>query len=215
MSRCFPDQVRKGNARFNSSKSLPYSEYQRTQSIGHQQHKAPMYNSLQSVNSSHSSSSRPRLRRELAQDMDDSDINPNINIDLADHGGKGSLQGTNRGYFRLGESSRSYSSRSKSGLNQRSAPGTPMTNYAGKYTKSPSRTPSDDSGHLQVPFSRARGSSLPDGMNESIMKNNIYLLRQFNIRGRKVVHLGDFYQHRATSSSSINSNSVYSNLSIG
>ena len=37
-------------------------------------------------------------------------------------------------------------------------------------------------GHLRVPLVRARGTSLPNGMEESLTKNNSYLLRQYNIK---------------------------------
>ena len=213
--RCYPEPTQINTPTINSPGSLPYSPNIRRQPTKQQSHEAPKYNSLQSVHSTSSSPSRPRLRRESAQDMDDSDINPNINIELAEQETNNFLAVTSRRYFRLGVSSFSQSSRSRSSLNQRSAPGTPMNHCVGKYSRSPSRTPSDESGHLQVPFSRSRGSSLPDGMEDSIMKNNSYLLRQFNIRGRKVVHLGDSYHQRATSTSSIHSNSIHSNLSIG
>ena len=38
------------------------------------------------------------------------------------------------------------------------------------------------SGHLRVPLVRTRGISLPNGMEESLTKNNSYLLRQYNIK---------------------------------
>ena len=63
--------------------------------------------------------------------------------------------------------------------------------------------------HLRVPLSRARGVSLPDGMEESLARNKSYLLRQFNIKGRKVIHLGDSYQSRAGSLASLNSHSSH------
>ena len=55
------------------------------------------------------------------------------------------------------------------------------------WPRSPSRTDSAESGgggHLRVPPNRirARGISLPDGMEESLTKNNSYLLRQYNIK---------------------------------
>jgi hypothetical protein len=42
-------------------------------------------------------------------------------------------------------------------------------------------------------------------MEETLGGTNLYLLRQFNIQGRKVVHLGDSYHTRAGSSISVNS----------
>jgi len=44
-------------------------------------------------------------------------------------------------------------------------------------------------------------------MEESLTKNNSYLLRQYNIKGKKVIHLGDSYYSRGSSVASINSNS--------
>lgn len=63
--------------------------------------------------------------------------------------------------------------------------------------------------HLRVPLSRTRGVSLPDGMEESLARNKSYLLRQFNIKGRKVIHLGDSFQSRAGSLASLNSHSSH------
>jgi hypothetical protein len=51
---------------------------------------------------------------------------------------------------------------------------------------------------LKVPLSRARGASLPDGLEETLDRGNLYLLRQFSIQGRKVVHLGDSYHPRSS-----------------
>ena len=42
--------------------------------------------------------------------------------------------------------------------------------------------PAPTPGHLRVPLVRARGTSLPNGMEESLTKNNSYLLRQYNIK---------------------------------
>ena len=48
--------------------------------------------------------------------------------------------------------------------------------------------------------------SLPDGrMEESLSQHRSYLLRQYSIKGKKVVHVGDCYQSRASSNNSINS----------
>ena len=67
----------------------------------------------------------------------------------------------------------------------RSAPGTPLVSCG--RSRSSSRTPSsDDASHLRVPFRRTRGSSLPEDMEESLSRNNTYLLRKFDIKGRKV-----------------------------
>ena len=49
----------------------------------------------------------------------------------------------------------------------------------------PPRADSGESGgggHLRVPLQRTRGISLPNGMEESLTKNNSYLLRQYNIK---------------------------------
>ena len=191
--RCYPDPIRNA-AVSNSDRSRQNAPYRRSRSMGSQ------FNSQTSFSSIHSPSPwpRPRLQRESAQDIDDADINPNINIELVDSNNSPSIQ-----------DSESQPFRSRSPLLQRSAPGTPM--HRGCYTfrsqsKSPSRADSDESGHLQVPLSRARGISLPDSMEESLTTHNSYLLRQFNIKGKKVIHLGDSYQRRAGSNTSINSN---------
>ena len=42
-----------------------------------------------------------------------------------------------------------------------------------------------------MPLVRTRGISLPNGMEESLTKNNSYLLRQFNI---KVFYCAYFYK---------------------
>ena len=205
--RCYTDPFQIGTPSINSSRSLPHSPFKRSQSIGYQTQEAPKYNSLRSLpsTSSCSPSSRPRLRRESAQDIDDIEMNPDINIELADEKTNNLLPVSNRRYLRLSASSVSQPFRSRSPIHQCSAPGTPMTQWVGKQSRTPSRSPSDESGHLQVPLSRTRGISLPDGMEDSIRKNNLYLLRQFNIRGSKVIHLGDSYQQREISSNSIHS----------
>ena len=40
----------------------------------------------------------------------------------------------------------------------------------------------DGAGHLRVPLVRARGISLPDGMEESLTQHKSYLRRQYNIK---------------------------------
>jgi len=45
-----------------------------------------------------------------------------------------------------------------------------------------------------------RGKSLPEDMENTLDKDSLYLLKQFNIQGRKVIHLGDSYRHRSTNS---------------
>ena len=70
------------------------------------------------------------------------------------------------------------------------------------WPRSPSRTDSGESGgrsHLRVPLNRirARGISLPDGMEESLTKNNSYLLRQYNIKASRS-YLMDCLKNRNT-----------------
>lgn len=72
------------------------------------------------------------------------------------------------------------------GSSCRSAPGTPLRSPRAKSSRScsrsPSRTNSEESGHLRVPLVRARGISLPDGMEESLTQHKSYLRRQYNIK---------------------------------
>ena len=183
--RCYPSVVLNSPI-CQHSKSLGASKSQRSLSITSQK-------SFSSGSSMHSS--RPRLQRESAQDFDDADINPNINIEFVDsnssppprqHSGKRENQ--------------------RCSIVQRSAPGTPLHRSSYSFrTQSPSRANSDESGHLQVPLSRTRGISLPNCMEESLVNQNTYLLRQFNLKGRKVIHLGDSYHGSNASLSSAGS----------
>ena len=185
--RCYVD-LSTNNGFLNSEKSHS-TPYTRSRSLGSQCNSPTSL----STHNSRSPSPRPRLQREFAQDIDDVDINPNINIELVDSGDSPSLPDRESQPF--------------GSTGPLSAPGTPMHGGRYKYrslTRPPSQGDSDESGHLQVPLSRARGLSLPESMEESITKNNSYLLRQFNIKGKKVIHLGDSYQHRARSNTSIN-----------
>ena len=107
-------------------------------------------------------------------------------------------------------------------MQHRSAPGTPL-NSCHHHLRHHQRAPSTEERagpFLHVPFSRMRGKSLPEDMENTLDKNSIYLLRQFNIKGRKVnlmtkffqldkisrgaimqvVHLGDSYRHRSNNS---------------
>ncbi|XP_023340502.1 uncharacterized protein LOC111710619 [Eurytemora carolleeae] len=154
------------------------------------------------------SSPRPRLRRESAQEIEDGDYTPGASLE----------PGADRQFKQPGSIGTKGLSvynhqvpRCPSPLLQprlplhRSAPGTPSTHFSvPRSSRSPCRTPSDES-YLKVPYIRTRGTSLPESMEDSI-SDNLYLLRQFNIRGKKVVHVGDSFQTRARSNSSVNSN---------
>ena len=151
--------------------------------------------------SSYPSSPRPRLRREAAQDMEYDDIS----TDLSDKQSPNSSALSASRYSSLSVSPQL--SRSPSPMDckyhlsfhHRSAPGSPGIR------RTPSRTPSSELGYLRVPLSRARGTSLPENMEESLTKNKFYLLKQFNIQGGKVINLGDSFQQQDTSNNSINS----------
>ena len=147
-------------------------------------------------NRSLSPSPRPSLRRESAQDFDDEDINPNISIEIV---------GSNDSPPIKDDTSSPFVARCPSYY--RSAPGTPLrqnNNSFKSYTRPPSRGDSDESGYLRVPLSRTRGVSLPDSMEDSFTASNSYLLREFEIKGGKVVHVGN-YQRISGSNNSINS----------
>ena len=161
-------------------------------------------NCLCQSNSSRRPSARPRLRRASAQDIEDVDIKPNISIELVDKDSDNLMSVYIKKRVNLGVSASQFSSRFP--LHQRSAPGTPIHNRYRRSSKHPSRTDGDESGHLRVPLSQARGVSLPDELEERVNKNNLCLLRQFNIKGRKVIRVGNFYQQRSSSNTSINSN---------
>ena len=176
--RCYVDQIT-NDGLINSEKSLYNAPYKRSKSLGSQfssQKSLLIPNNLSPI-------LRPQLKRGQAQDIDDDeDIKPNINIEIID-----SFSLEERGYdpYKLARP-----------ISQHSAPGTPLhRGHRGSYaSRSPSRGDSDDSGYLRVPLTRARGVSLPDSMEDDITKNTSYLLRQFNIKGRKVINLGDCYQ---------------------
>ena len=150
-------------------------------------------------------SGRPRLRRASAQDIEDFDINPNISIELVDKDSDNSISMSARKPLNLAVSAlKSFSFGVP--LHQRSAPGTPVHHRYPRSWRYPSRTDSDESGHLTVPLSQARGVSLPDELEESNNPSKLCLLRQFNIKGRKVIRVGNFYQQRSSSNTSISSN---------
>ena len=134
------------------------------------------------------SSPRPRLRRESAQEIDDEDISC-ISSD------RQSLVSSSQ-YSSLSVSpqlSRSPSPmefKSHLTFQNKSAPGSPGTKRIS------SQVSTDGSGHLRVPLSKMRGSSLPETMDESTESNKVYLMKQFNIQGRKVIHMGDSFQQR-------------------
>ena len=163
--RCYLDQV--NNTGFKTpERSQSGSPYKKSKSLGSQN---SLQKSLLSPNSL-SPSLRPRLRREQAQDIvDDEDTRYNMNADP-------------------------WPYKPVRPIHQRSAPGTPL-NRRSYASRSSSRGDSaDESGYLRVPLTRARGVSLPDSMEDDITTNNSYLLRQFNIKGRRVINLGDCYQ---------------------
>ena len=176
--RCYPDP----NAFLGSGNSEPVSQRSRSQ--------LP----------------RPCLRRESAQDIEDVDLKPNINIELVDQDSRHSLSISTKKRLFL-QVSKSQPFGSNSPLMQRSAPGTPLHyRHNKRRTKSRYRTDSDESGHLRVPLSKTGGISLPDGMDDQSNTSDAYLLRHFDIKGRKVLHLGDFYRPRASSYTSLHSN---------
>ena len=85
-------------------------------------------------------------------------------------------------------------------MQHRSAPGTPL-NSSHRRLRQQQRAPSAESegggregggrwegggGFLHVPFSRMRGKSLPEDMENTMDRDSLYLLKQFNIQGRKV-----------------------------
>ena len=81
-------------------------------------------------------------------------------------------------------------------MQHRSAPGTPL-NSCHHHLRHHQRAPSTEERagpFLHVPFSRMRGKSLPEDMENTLDKNSIYLLRQFNIKGRKVNLMTKFFQ---------------------
>ena len=185
--RCYSDQTNHSPRRLSGS--APHSPYSRSVSVEPVQHStshsslSPRYQDL---------SSRPKLKRETAHDIEDGDFN--IWIDQSEK--RNTL--SPHSFLRPGP---------RHLIHQKSAPGTPLfPKRLGGGHKTPSRTPSDESssGLLNVPKPRVRGSSLCEDLDPNT-RNNLYLLRQFNIQGRKVIHLGDSFQHRTASSTSINS----------
>ena len=145
---------------------------------------------------SYPSSPRPCLRRESAQDMEDVDIinssdkqSPHSSALFASHYSSLSVSP------QISRTPSPIDVKSHLIFQNKSAPGSPGNN------RFSSQTPSDDSGHLHVPLSRTRGSSLPESMEESLTKNKFYLLKQFNIQGSSVIHMGDYFQQRDTSNS--------------
>ena len=185
--RCYSDQGSHSPRR--TSGSAPHSPYSRSVSMDPGQHSR----SHSSLSSRYQVvSTRPKLKRETAHDLEDGDFN--IWEEKSDK--KHTLSPHN--LLKPGQ---------KHLIHQKSAPGTPMSpKHLGAVHKTPSRTPSDESSSsfLNVPRPRIRGSSLCEDIDPS-SRNNLYLLRQFNIQGKKVIHLGDSFHHRTASSTSINS----------
>ena len=182
--RCYSDQICLSPRR--SPGSTPHSPYSRSVSMDPGQH----YKSNSSL--SPKVGSRPKLKRETAHDIEDGDFILGIEqIEINDiRYNKNTLSP----HLLLKPEQRPL-------VHQKSAPGTPLS----PKHMCPSRTPSDESssGFLNVPQPRVRGSSLCGELDMS--GNNLYLLRQFNIQGKKVIHLGDSFQQRTNSSTSINS----------
>jgi len=205
--RCYTPE----NSTHETIRSPSLTNRSRTSSVSSRQ-SSISYSRMSSCKSSGSSRScsgspRPQLRRESAQDMEDGEVSPNINIEMVD---SYHHQPRRRLFLTVsdGQQSPNFQQNTRI-LHQRSAPGSPMLHCRGarSCSRSPSRTDSAESGksHLRVPLVRTRGISLPNGMEESLTKNNTYLLRQFNIKGRKVIHIGDSYHSRGSSNTSINS----------
>lgn len=189
--RCYQDPNSNTSPR-RISGSAPHSPYSRSQSMDPGQ----KYKSHSSLSPKYH---RPKLKRETAQDFEDGDVHPGI--DLGDFEQKGPKKHTLSPNMLLKPGQKHL-------VHQKSAPGTPLSpKRFAKCYKTPSRTPSDESssGYLNVPKARLRGSSLSGDLDSSLSQNNLYLLRQFNIQGKKVIHVGDSLQHRAVSSNSINS----------
>ena len=78
-------------------------------------------------------------------------------------------------------------------MQHRSAPGTPLnsSHRIHRHLRQQQRAPSAEEGagsaFLHVPFSRMRGKSLPEDMENTLDRDSLYLLKQFNIQGRKVL----------------------------
>ena len=181
--RCYPDPFFSGKQkRFQRSKSACSSTI------------LEQTNSLRPSSTSYPSSPRPRLQRESAQDMEDCDVSYNSSdkqspISSHSHYSLYSLSP------QLSRTPSPMDYKSHHIFKNKSAPGSPGIKRTSFHS------PSDDSGHLRVPLSRARGASLPEVMEDSLEQNKFYLLKQFNIHGRKVVHMGDSFQQRYTSNS--------------
>ena len=174
--RCYPEP-------FYSAKQ---KGFQRSKSAGTST--AEQFQQLRPSSLSYPSSPRPRLRRESAQDMEDVDISYNSSDKQSPNSSALSAS-----HFSSLSVSPQISRTPSPIFKNKSAPGSPGNK------RILSHTPSDESGHLRVPLSRARGSSLPESMEESLTKNKFYLLKQFNIQGSKVIHMGDSFQQRDTS----------------
>ena len=130
----------------------------------------PSFPSSPSSPSPRSLCSRPRLRRERAQDIED-----------------------NEPYSQLRWTFKEYVSPRLCSLHppmqHRSAPGTPLNSSHRRHLRQQQRVPSAEEGggaFLHVPFSRMRGKSLPEDMETTLDTDSLYLLKQFNIQGRKV-----------------------------
>ena len=155
------------------------------------------YKSQSSLSSKYQVSNRPKLKRETAQDFEDGDFHPGIELSEE----KGHKKHTLSPNLFLKPVQKHL-------VHQKSAPGTPLSpKRIGATFQTSSRTSSDDSssGFLNVPKPRMRGSSFSGDSDTSLSQNNLYLLRQFSIQGKKVIHVGDSLQHRTVSSNSINS----------
>ena len=125
----------------------------------------PSFPSSPSSPSPRSLCSRPRLRRERAQDIEDNDP------------------------YSLNQYVSPRACSLHPPVQHRSAPGTPLNSSHRRHLRQQQRVPSAEEGggaFLHVPFSRMRGKSLPEDMETTLDTDSLYLLKQFNIQGRKV-----------------------------
>ena len=135
----------------------------------------PSFPSSRAVSPSSSSPrslcSRPRLRRERAQDIED--VDPYSQLRCTLHPPSPCVCSFHQP------------------VQHRSAPGTPLNSSRRRHLRQQQRAPSAEEGggggaFLHVPFSRMRGKSLPEDMENTLDTDSLYLLKQFNIQGRKV-----------------------------
>ena len=180
--RCYPDPY------YSEKQKL----FQRSKSTSSTSGNLEQSKVFQSSSLSYPSSPRPCLKRESAQDIDDSDGEISYHCSLSP-----SLYSSQSVSPQLsGASSPSPMVPRHQIFQNKSAPGSPGTKRISAVS------PSKDPRHLYVPLSKTRGSSLPEVMEESLTRNKFYLLKQFNIKGSKVIHMGDSFQHRDTSNTS-------------